>query len=81
MPDVLLNTASEAPLFRAKPALKVFVAGHQGMVSQAFAACFATSQGLNWCWCSRAQLDLSRQAQVEQFFAATQAGLGDYRSR
>ncbi len=71
MPDVRLTASPGQPLPVAKPALKVFIAGHQGMVGQALCRLLSNQPGIELILAPRAQLDLTRQAQVEQFFAAT----------
>jgi GDP-L-fucose synthase len=56
---------------RSQTALKVFIAGHQGMVGQALCRLLSQQPGIELVLAQRSQLDLTRQAEVEQFFAAT----------
>jgi GDP-L-fucose synthase len=48
--------------------LKVFLAGHQGMVGRALQRLLLQQPGISLLVCSKAELDLTRQADVEQFF-------------
>ena len=50
------------------PSRRIFVAGHRGMVGSAVVRRL-TAEGANVLIASRAQLDLTRQADVEAFFA------------
>jgi GDP-L-fucose synthase len=50
--------------------MKLFVAGHQGMVGSALVRRCAREPGVTLVTRARAQLDLTSQAAVEQFFAA-----------
>jgi GDP-L-fucose synthase len=49
--------------------LRVFVAGHRGMVGSALMRCMEHESGLELLTRDRAGLDLTRQSQVEAFFA------------
>ena len=47
----------------------IFVAGHRGMVGSALVRALRTAGFHNLALRERTELDLTRQAQVEQFFA------------
>lgn len=49
--------------------IKVYIAGHQGMVGRALARWLQQQSGIVVITRTRAELDLTRQADVEQFFA------------
>lgn len=53
----------------AKP-LRIFLAGHQGMVGRALHSLLSRLPGIELLVRSRKELDLTRQADVEHFFAA-----------
>lgn len=63
-----LNTTQPT---RERP-LKLFLAGHQGMVGQAFCRLLSQQADIELLLADRASLDLTRQADVEQFFALHQ---------
>lgn len=48
--------------------LKVYVAGHQGMVGSAIFRLLKNDKGINLITCSRRDLDLTNQASVQSFF-------------
>ena len=50
--------------------MKLFIAGHQGMVGAALVRRFAGQPGVSLCLRSRRELDLTNQAAVEAFYAA-----------
>ena len=50
--------------------MKLFVAGHQGMVGAALVRRFTGEAGVTLCLRSRRELDLTNQAAVESFYAA-----------
>ena len=50
--------------------MKLFVAGHQGMVGAALVRRFTGEAGVTLCLRSRRELDLTNQAAVEAFYAA-----------
>jgi GDP-L-fucose synthase len=50
--------------------MKLFIAGHQGMVGAALVRRFAGQLGVSLCLRSRRELDLTNQAAVEAFYAA-----------
>lgn len=51
--------------------LKVWIAGHQGMVGQALCRLLSPQPGIELVLAGRSSLDLTRQAEVEQFVATT----------
>jgi GDP-L-fucose synthase len=50
--------------------MKLFIAGHQGMVGAALVRRFSGQPGVSLCLRSRRELDLTNQAAVEAFYAA-----------
>lgn len=52
-----------------KPPLRIFLAGHQGMVGRSLHRLLSTQPGIELIVRDRQTLDLTRQADVEQFFA------------
>ena len=50
--------------------MKLFIAGHQGMVGAALVRRFSGQPGVTLCLRSRRELDLTSQAAVEAFYAA-----------
>jgi GDP-L-fucose synthase len=50
--------------------MKLFIAGHQGMVGAALVRRFTGQPGVSLCLRSRRELDLTSQAAVEAFYAA-----------
>lgn len=54
-----------------KPEESIFVAGHRGMVGSALVRALRTAGFGNLLLRDRSELDLTRQAEVEQFFAQT----------
>ena len=50
--------------------MKLFIAGHQGMVGAALVRRFSGQPGFSLCLRSRRELDLTNQAAVEAFYAA-----------
>lgn len=50
--------------------MKLFIAGHQGMVGAALVRRFTGEAGVSLCLRSRRELDLTNQAAVEAFYAA-----------
>ncbi|MFZ9838806.1 MAG: GDP-L-fucose synthase family protein, partial [Opitutaceae bacterium] len=50
--------------------MKLFIAGHQGMVGAALVRRFSGQPGITLCLRSRRELDLTSQAAVEAFYAA-----------
>ena len=54
--------------FTAEKPLRVFLAGHQGMVGRALYRLLSAQAGVDLIVRTRQQLDLTRQADVEQFF-------------
>jgi GDP-L-fucose synthase len=59
---VMTETSPQKPL-------RIFLAGHQGMVGRGLARLLQQQPGIELIVRSKAQLDLTRQAEVEQFFA------------
>src|SRR5262245_38758875 len=53
-----------------RPEDSIFVAGHRGMVGSALVRALRAAGFANLLLRDRAELDLTRQADVEQFFAA-----------
>jgi len=51
---------------------RVFIAGHQGMVGSALVRQLTEQANVELVLCERAQLDLTRQAEVEDFFQSEQ---------
>jgi len=51
---------------------RVFIAGHQGMVGSALVRQLTEQANVELVLCERAQLDLTRQAEVEAFFQSEQ---------
>src|SRR6478672_9522875 len=47
----------------------IFVAGHRGLVGSAIARALGAAGFQNLLLCERAELDLTRQAAVDEFFA------------
>lgn len=65
-----LNNESESQSFLADRSSKVFVAGHRGLVGSAIVRKLKSLGFTNLLLRTHAELDLTRQSEVESFFAA-----------
>jgi GDP-L-fucose synthase len=66
------NQQGAAEQQTTKKPIKLFLAGHQGMVGQALYRLLSEQSDIELLLADRRQLDLTRQADVEQFFALHQ---------